>query len=212
MDKTVFSGAVLAGGRSLRMGRDKAGLEINGKTFLQIQAEKLADAGISDIMICGGSRLYEDEEPGPVMPDQFSGAMLRTVADKTPGLGPLEGIRSALEASENPFCVILSVDAVLVKPETLRSLMDLARKNRSAITLLASERGPEPLIGVYSKEILPEASKCLAEGRRAVRAVFEAFPPALLALPANDPQLSNCNTPEEYQRLLQRSMDEEAQP
>ena len=186
MDRTVFSGAVLAGGRSLRMGRDKAGLEINGKTFLQIQAEKLADAEINDIMICGGSR---------------QDAQLRMIPDSAPGLGPLEGIRAALEASENPFCVILSVDAVLVKPETLQDLMDLACKNEAAITLLASKRGPEPLIGVYSKEILPEVSKCLAEDRRAVRAVFEAFPPALLTLPANDPQLSNCNTPEDLLRI-----------
>ena len=192
MDRIVFSGAVLAGGKSLGMGRDKAGIEIDGKSFLQIQAAKLAGAGIRDIMISCGSEMPAGD---------LCRAGVRMITDETPGLGPLEGIRAALSASRNDLCVILSVDAVLVKPETLQDLMELACKSGSAVTLLASERGPEPLIGVYSKEILEEASKCLEQGRRAVRAVFEAFPPALLTLPADDPQLLNCNTPEDLLRI-----------
>lgn len=198
MDTKLFSGAVLAGGRSLRMGEDKAKLNIGGRTFLQVQAEKLIAAGIQDIIVSLGAPQEAGENAaGLTLPD-IPGTRIRTVADSAPGLGPLEGIRAVLEVSENELCEILSVDAVLVKAQTLNNLMKLAAESGSAITLLASKRGPEPLIGVYSKEILPEVSKCLSQGQRAVRAVFKAFPPALLTVPEGDPQLLNCNTPEDY--------------
>ncbi len=201
MDTKLFSGAVLAGGRSLRMGEDKAKLNIGGRTFLQVQAEKLITAGIQDIIVSLGAPQGAGENAaGLTLPD-IPGMRVRTVADSAPGLGPLEGIRAVLEASENKHCVILSVDSVLVKAQTLNDLMRLAAESGSAITLLASKRGPEPLIGVYSKEILPEISKCLSQGKRAVRAVFTAFPPVLLTVPDSDPQILNCNTPEDYQTV-----------
>lgn len=201
MDTRLFSGAVLAGGKSLRMGEDKAELNIGGRTFLQIQAEKLLAAGIQDIMVSRGASVPSGENAAqPELPD-IPGAHVRAVFDSAPDLGPLEGIRAVLEASENELCAVLSVDAILVKAQTLQDLMRLASESGSAITLLASGRGAEPLTGVYSKEILPEVSECLSRGRRAVRAVFEAFPPTLLTVPEDDPQLLNCNTPENYQTV-----------
>ncbi len=201
MDTKLFSGAVLAGGRSLRMGEDKAELKIEGRTFLQIQAEKLCAAGIQDILVSRGAPQGVGENAaGLTLPD-IPGMRVRTVADSAPGLGPLEGIRAVLEASENKHCVILSVDSVLVKAHTLQDLMRLAAESGSVITLLASKRGSEPLIGVYSKEILPEVSECLSRGQRAVRTVFKAFPPTLLTVPEGDQQLLNCNTPEDYQTV-----------
>ena len=194
MQELKFSGAVLAGGRSSRMGKDKAGLTAFGSTFLELQLEKLRSAGIEDLIVslpCKGEGQKALQAKGA-----------RAVFDSAPDLGPLEGIRAALSACENEYCFILSVDSVLVKTETVSRLCGIARDKRSAITILSSERGPEPLTGVYSKEVLAEVSNCLEHGKRAVKSLFEAFPPMLAQLSASDPQLFNCNTPEDYERFI----------
>ena len=199
MDLAAISGAVLAGGRSFRMGADKAGLLLNGKPFLQIQAEKLAGAGIKDILICCGRS--EEVQHLAESIRLSGGAAVRTVKDEAPGLGPLEGIRTALSASANQLCFILSVDAVLLKPQTIRRLADLAEGTRSPVTLLSKGGSPEPLIGVYSKSVLAAAEDCLRSGRLAVRSLFDAHPPLLLELPEGDLQTLNCNTPEDYETV-----------
>ena len=86
-----LSGIILAGGQSRRMGRNKSELRLNGKTLLQIQADKLFALGIGDVMLSGADCAAL---PGTrVIPDEYAGR------------GPLGGLHACLKAARNPFCL-----------------------------------------------------------------------------------------------------------
>ena len=191
-----FSGAVLAGGRSGRMGSSKAGLKVGGSSFLEIQLNKLLSAGVEDLMVS-----VSDEGLGPLHDIDLKN--VRIVPDVFPGRGPLAALASVLKAAAAPYCVILSVDAVLVKPQTISDLMETAEESGRDIVLLASENGHEPLIGVYRTTLAGEAEALLADGRSAVRTLFGSHEPLLLLKASDDPELLNCNTPEDYIRVLE---------
>ena len=80
-----FSAAVLAGGLSSRMGRDKAALPFDGTTLLDFQVGKLRALGVKDIMISGS----EQKIPGA-----------RPISDVYPRKGPLSGIHACLAAAK----------------------------------------------------------------------------------------------------------------
>lgn len=101
MEKRI-SAVILAGGYSSRMGKNKAELMLNGKSFLQHQVERFCHMGIEDIIIAGSLR-------------EMEGA--RTVPDIYPHRGPLSGIHAGLLAIRNPSAFVLAVDTPLV-PET----------------------------------------------------------------------------------------------
>ena len=190
MDK-MFSGAVLCGGKSKRMGRDKASVVLGGKTFLEIQLEKLRAAGIQELMVsCAQGKI-------PEVPED-----VRAVEDLAQDKGPLAAIASVLSASPAEWCIILSVDAIGVRPETVRTIMHTAADSSSDIVILASPGGIQPLIGAYRKTLAAAALELVNSGRLAVRSLFDGHPPLLLELPEDSPELLNCNTPEDLEKLL----------
>ena len=190
MEKKQFSGAVLTGGRSKRMRKDKASLIIGGRSLLDMQLDKLRAAGIQDLMVC--------DAPGNrrIIP---CGA--RLVEDLQPDKGPLCAIASALNASGTEYCVVLSVDAAAVSAETVGKLMRTAEESSAETVLLASSSGIQPLIGVYKKSLAEDALALVNSGRLAVRELFRDHPPVLLELPEDSPELLNCNTPEDLEKF-----------
>src|SRR5215472_17903262 len=107
-DVSVF---ILAGGRSSRMGRDKALLPFNDATLLEFMLEK-ARALTSRVFIVGGRELYSGY--GEV------------IEDIIPGCGPLGGIHAALASSESNDNLILSVDIPFVTTSFLGWLLSAA--------------------------------------------------------------------------------------
>ena len=100
-------GAVLAGGESRRMGRDKAGVEIKGESFLEKVAAALAEA-TDHVVVLGMER--EGYESWP---------------DQTPGSGPLTGIATALSRMTEDRALVVAVDNVFVRLDTLRRLGEI---------------------------------------------------------------------------------------
>ena len=115
------SAILLAGGRSSRMGRDKAGLPFQGMTLLEWQVQKLQGLGIKDIMLSGPRR----EAPG-----------VRVVPDEFPGRGPLSGLHACMKAASYPDCLVLSVDVPLVPLPALTELVRVHRATGGKVTLL----------------------------------------------------------------------------
>ncbi|MCR5010230.1 MAG: molybdenum cofactor guanylyltransferase [Clostridia bacterium] len=190
MEKKQFSGAVLTGGRSKRMGKDKASLVINGRSLLEMQLEKLRAAGIKDLMVC--------DAPGN---GRNIPADARLVEDLLTDKGPLCAIASALSASGAECCVILSVDAAAVSAESVGKLIRTAEESSADIVILASPSGIQPLIGVYKKSLAEDALALVNSDRLAVRELFRDHPPVLLELPDDSPELLNCNTPEDLEKF-----------
>ncbi len=178
-----LSGIILAGGSSRRMGRDKAGLTLLGKTLLEWQVDKLRALGIRDIMLSG--------ENLPHIPGT------RSIPDIYAGRGPLGGLHACLRAAQGD-CMVISVDAPLVPPQ---ALYQLARTHDGMATVLRHPGGIEPLMGVYSRAAADIMEPLIKNGGAPVRAFGEAAGWRLWDYLGPMELLKNCNTPREYEAI-----------
>ena len=132
-----FSAVILAGGKSLRMGRDKAFLEIGGQTLLARQIGLASEIGAAEIFISGRAEA------------DYSAFGCRVLQDKFPDAGPLAGIERALDAAKSPLLLVLAVDLPEMNAEFLRRLAANASESCGAIPKLANH--VEPLAAFYPK-------------------------------------------------------------
>ncbi len=179
-----ISAAVLAGGYSSRMGQDKALLELNGKTLLELQTERLRRLEVQDIMISGS----EHQLPGT-----------RNIPDVFPHMGPISGIHACMQNAEKPSLLVISVDVPLIPSEALEGLI---RAHTGGITALEHGGRIEPLLAVYDCSLVKEAERILHGERKAVSELFNAAPLRRWSCSFDEELLAGCNTPEEYARIL----------
>jgi molybdopterin-guanine dinucleotide biosynthesis protein A len=104
-------GAVLTGGASTRMGRDKALLPIDGVAMARRVADALRAAGASEVVAIGGDELALVAEG------------LDVVADDHPGDGPLAGVLTALRWAAPRRCLVAPCDLVDPDPATFAALV-----------------------------------------------------------------------------------------
>lgn len=108
-----LTGVILAGGKSTRMGQDKALMLWSGKTWLAHMQSLLFEAGVDDVIICRDMPINK-----------------RAVKDTYTNLGPLGGIHAALQQSITPMLVV-PVDIPNIASAHLRFLIEHARKNQN---------------------------------------------------------------------------------
>jgi molybdenum cofactor guanylyltransferase len=151
---------ILAGGRSSRMGRDKALVEFQGRRFIEHALAKLGGMGLAPAI--AGNRL-DLAKYAPVIPDNY------------PGSGPLAGIEAALTASSDDLNLFLPLDLPLLPWEFLRWMAARAGQTFALATIPHLQGRPQPLCAVYSRAMLPYARAALAGGdARVMRAVENA--------------------------------------
>jgi molybdopterin-guanine dinucleotide biosynthesis protein A len=148
---------ILAGGRSMRMGADKAFVALDGRTLLA-RALDLARSVTHDVRIVGE-------------PQKFA-AFAPVVEDVFPGCGPLGGVHAALRASQAELNLILAVDMPFVPPALLPFLITRARSSRAMVTVARAGGGWQPLCGVYRREFADVAEVALREGHHKIDALF----------------------------------------
>jgi molybdopterin-guanine dinucleotide biosynthesis protein A len=141
-----FSAVILAGGKSSRMGRDKARLEVAGEPLLARQIRLARESGAAEIFISGRGEMDYAEFGGHTLPDAF------------PGAGPLAGIEPALRAATSSLLLVLAVDLPAVSAEFLQRLAAVAAENFGVIPRLSGQI--EPLAAIY-----PKSSLALVEAR-----------------------------------------------
>jgi molybdopterin-guanine dinucleotide biosynthesis protein A len=149
---------ILAGGRSTRMGADKAFVALDGRTLLA-RALDLARSVTHDVHIVGEAAKFAVFAP--------------VVEDVFPGCGPLGGIHAALRASQAELNLILAVDMPFVPPALLPFLLTRARNSAATVTVARAGGGWQPLCGVYRREFADMAEKALREGRYKIDALFD---------------------------------------
>jgi molybdopterin-guanine dinucleotide biosynthesis protein A len=135
------SAVLLAGGRSSRMGRDKAFLEFEGEPLWRRQLGTLQRLEPAQIMISGSARA------------EWNGYEI--VTDETVDAGPLAGVAAALQKCATPLLVVLAADLPRMTTDFLRSLLAICGEGRGAVPRAAD--GFEPLAAVY-----PASCACLA--------------------------------------------------
>ena len=186
MTSDKISAAVLAGGFSSRMGRDKAALRLGEKTLIELQTEKLKLLGVSDIMLSGWTAVL----PGT-----------RLIPDIYPHCGPLSGLHACLKAAEHGACLIVSVDLPLIPRDTLSELIKV---HSGGITALRHGERLEPLAAVYSCELFRTAEELLLSEKRAAMRLLDRCKVRELLYTGDESLLVNCNTPEDFERIEAR--------
>ena len=145
-------GFVLAGGRSRRMGQDKARLLWDGVPLVVHQWKRL-EALVPGAAVIGGD--YRD-------------LGLREVVDGYPGEGPLGGILTAL--GHSPAALILAVDMPLVSTAALRALLRMAEAD--AVVPRHPDGRIQPLAALYCPTARPKLQAAFDGGtRRVVEAI-----------------------------------------
>ncbi len=155
MAVTPFSAVLLAAGRSVRMGRDKALLDVGGRPLWQRQWGLLAEAGATERFL--SVRAEQDWAP----------AELPKIMDVAPDAGPLAGIIAALERCTTPLLLVLAVDLPGMQAAYLQRLHERCGLERGVVPWRRGGR-PEPLCAIYPREVLSEARELLAHGHNAV--------------------------------------------
>ena len=175
--RRLTAGYVLVGGRSSRMGRDKAMLPFRGVTLAEWIAHQVEEAA-------GSATLVGNAPLG--------------IADRFPGEGPVGGILTALAHTDADWNLIVACDMPQAEARFLRRLLDSARE-RDADALVP--RGPsgmlEPLCAVYHRRVRGAVEARFAEGERKVTACLTGLGVVELEV-AEVAQFQNVNTPEDW--------------
>jgi len=144
-----LSAVILAGGKSSRMGCDKAFLEFEGKTLLERQITLARAAGAGEIFIAGRSGT------------EYAGFDCLILHDRFQNAGPLAGIERALASASTSHLLVLAVDLPGLQLNFLRRLLSACRENFGAIPRIGSQI--EPLAAIYPKITQPLAEKLLRD-------------------------------------------------
>jgi molybdopterin-guanine dinucleotide biosynthesis protein A len=188
------SAVLLAGGKSSRMGREKALLEIEGQPLWQRQLATLQALSAEQLMISGKPPAECECE---------------IVTDEAVNSGPLGGVAAALRKCAAPLLVVLAIDLPLMTTEFLLSLLAECAPGRGMVPQNAQNF--EPLAAVYPVECLSLASSCLREGQLGMqgfvrRALDRGWLRAKEIAPADLELFTNLNTPADYEKFREREI------
>jgi molybdopterin-guanine dinucleotide biosynthesis protein A len=178
------AGWVLVGGRSRRMGTNKALIGIHGQPLFRRVAGEIGK-------ICGTVSLVGD-------PTTYGGLGLRVIPDRFPGLGPLAGIEAALNATNVEWNLLIACDMPSLEGSTLEGLFVGAEGDDGAVPSYGDGR-IEQLSAVFRVRCHAAIPAALEEG---VLKVGEALARLKLRhVPVSNPNsFANLNTPEDLER------------
>lgn len=176
------AGFVLVGGKSSRMGRDKALLAYGGATLVQHVAKRVAAAAGCATLV--GS------------PQKYGGLGYPVIPDMREGAGPAAGIEAALRATCAEWNLVVACDMPGVTVDFLSALLEEARRTGADCLLPLSGQGrAEPLCAVYRRSALQAFEAALAAGICKITRAIEGL--RVVAWPApRSTWFANVNTPE----------------
>lgn len=176
------SGLVLIGGKSSRMGRDKAAIEYHG----QAQKDHLYQLLHSKLDAVYFSVRPGQEVTGPSIEDAF------------PGLGPFGAILSYFQQHPDEALLVAACDLPGIHAEAIGYLLEHRNSSRMATAFLNPETGfADPLFTIYEPKIYPRMLQFLALGYSCPRKVLINSDIEILEVPDPD-WLQNVNTPEDF--------------
>jgi molybdopterin-guanine dinucleotide biosynthesis protein len=181
------TGVVLTGGKSRRMGTDKALLPVGGRPLYRIALDALREV-TPNLLLAGGPA------------ERFAGIGVPLVEDVFPG-SSLGGLHGALSAAATPFIFALACDMPSPSPALIRRL--LALREGYDVVIPRSGRRVEPLCAAYSRACIAPMERLLREGGHRI---VDFFPEVRVRFvdeerAAGGDPFANLNTPEELDRF-----------
>ena len=185
-------GAVLTGGASRRMGRDKALIQVEGVRMVDRVAAVLAAAGCSNVVAVG--------------PRQLAGDVAH-IDDLYPGEGPLGGVLTAMgsvasvASVDSWLCVVacdlpwLDVDSIDALHRAVASAAAAGQNAAEVDVVVARTDRVEPLCALWNPRCRDAVQQAFDSGQRSVLEVFKAL--NVIEVPVRPLALRNVNTPED---------------
>ena len=186
------SAAIMAGGKSRRMGQDKAWIELDGEPLIKRVADVLAQVA-DEVIVVANDPKYET-------------LGLRVVHDRFPEGGALGGIATGVSAARHDRVLVAACDMPFLSVEVWRVLLDHRYEADVVIPKIGGEF--ETLHALYTKACVGPMERALAAGKMRVISFFDEVrvqPIEERELRVADPTLrsfTNVNTPEELATAL----------
>ncbi len=185
-----LSVGVLAGGKSTRMGQDKALLQLESKRFIDRICEELG--GFSQVLISAARKgVYEDTG-------------LQVVYDERNNVGPMEGIYQILAHAEQEYVFICAADMPFIKKELVEYMAEFISSDYDCYCLVDEEH-IHPLCAIYSKKMLDVIKAQIESGNYRLLNVLRAVRTKYIRLETtcfDKRVVRNINTRQEYARLV----------
>jgi molybdopterin-guanine dinucleotide biosynthesis protein A len=196
----TFSAVLLAGGKSTRMGRDKACLQVEWEGA----SISLWERQLAVLQSTTPEKLFISGTRKPGYP-----ASVTVLEDDWPDVGPLGGIATCLRRSKSASLLVLAVDLPLIQPGFLEKL--LARCVTGCGVVPAYQNRFEPLIAVYPASALSLAIDLIRERNYALQDFVTKLLKNHLIVSyeveaSEQVQLKNCNTPEDARSFPRLTM------
>jgi len=148
MTDRQWTGVILAGGKSSRMGRDKALMEFDGKRMIDRTVELLRQH-VREILVIGD-------------PEKHTAEHATTIPDEQPGKGPLGGIITALKRARYVRLLVLACDLPAINDHLLVTLKKELDAGFDAV--IPTHKGlTEPLAAAYHKHCIEAFEKNLRD-------------------------------------------------
>ena len=186
----TLTAVLLAGGDSLRMGRDKATIAFRGEPLWQRQLELLRGLGPAKIFVSARKEL------------SWLPADSELLLDESPSRGPLSGLTRALERVQASHLIALAVDMPFMTSEQMRILWEQATVGCGVLPMIGDRA--EPLAAIYPREAGSEFAAALASDdfslQRLVRNLATANQVQVFSVPQRDEHLyQSVNEPGDVQ-------------
>lgn len=177
---------VLVGGKSSRMGANKALLQVDGAVLAQHVAKKISPFA-SNVTLVGDPAIYA-ALGYPVVPDTL------------PQRGPLGGIHAALQASAEEWVLIAGCDMPLIATDVLLHLIEAIGPDVDYVTPVTEDGRLQPLLALYHRRCLPFIQNALESGNYKVISAIAGLRGR--RIPAAARSFRNINTPEDWAAYL----------
>jgi len=190
MTRNDITVQIMLGGRSTRMGRDKALVSLGGRTLLERAVERWRDYG-------GGLQLsVGTPERAELAPERVT-----AVTDVYPQRGPMGGLHAGLRACRTPLLLLVAVDCPFLGPEQADALLEKLGSADACVYTL--EGRAQPLFGLYCRGCEADAEQLLLGGENRMMGLLERVNTAYLETEDRE-AFRNLNTPEELAEAERR--------
>ncbi|MBR1471241.1 MAG: molybdopterin-guanine dinucleotide biosynthesis protein B [Lachnospiraceae bacterium] len=187
--KRKYSAVILAGGKSTRMGQDKALLKLNNERFIDRLAREFSDCG--EVLLSAAHA------------GDYADAGLRVVADEHQGIGPIEGIRQALLHAREEYVFVCAADMPFVRREMADYLAEFISSDHD-VYVVRDEKRLHPLCAIYHKSVLPVIEALIGKGDYRLVDILNAVRTKVVELKYScfdSKTVKNINTREEYRTI-----------
>jgi molybdopterin-guanine dinucleotide biosynthesis protein MobB len=184
---------VLAGGMSLRMGKDKALLRLEGRTFLERISSELKG--------------FEERLLSIDVKNRYESFNLTPVEDVFPGIGPIGGLYSALRSSRSEWLLAVSCDMPMFNRALADYMVSFISNDYDACVVVTRDGRIQPLCALYAKPVVDLLEEQILLGKYSLIQALSSMKVRYISLHHSiypDEVVSNINNAEEYAALLRQ--------